>query len=670
MSSKSSRLFVFLFGIIAVYLLVGIPPANATTGSAVWKASDVRMVDFIDANEPFLDLIAVYTREQKGIFQIRLDYLDITSDGMQNIVLAIDNKPGGNSLIALPRGPSFITDMACDLLIFIDHNQDFIVLDHDFNIIDGVQVRLERDLVMDTVIISANSEAVRGNNSVVNIQAFSLSPDLDRLADSTVVFSSNQVAEEHAKVVLYFWNTFRSSTPAEALRSWDGAHAGPRSSRHGLRYLVEASSKTRVPVVLGNLATPANFSALDYLGVLDTVSNLVRDRLVFMNDILLGDCNYLGDNGYTQFYDAFNTSFLPGSSPEFRLSLRESLVTSAHFPETVVLIGGDFTTSEWGSPGVAQHGLEYIANHPWILTLGEVGLLPDGRLISRCNSDQKINTLMTTDLYAQLLTTSPNPLTEIAWQMCQLHAPKETLSQNNVASNGVFHVIAGAQWANNPYNKTGCTVDLDGDGNFECILANQQIFATIELEGGAMIFAFFQNETGIHQIIGPIDQFVTSDMLDQIPGVINDGEGNTVYQVDVLSPGLLTLISDDMSTRKTFKLTQDGIYLAADGTSSPMYIPLTIDPWRRFRPHWEADYFLRTVSPQNWIWGLNSGIAVDITTPNLYSFHSFNASIDAIHQPEDPNHDYAAGHYLPFPMAMIALQPSEGQVSLTIQITP
>lgn len=662
---------------VICYLVSTVRPILANTPSSnisgiAWNIADVRVVDYVDASEPFLDLIAAYTREQGDVLQLRLDYLDISLNEPQNIVIAIDNKPGGNSLIPLSGDLSLFAEVELDwdLLFLIDNNRDFIALDQNLNVMDSVQGRVERDLAMDMVIISIDSEVVISDSNPVNAQVFSLPVDMDGIADSTAVFSLDQVAGERAKVALFFWNTFQSRTPAEALRSWDGAHAGPLSNRHGLRYLIEAVSAIRVPVVLADLATLSNLSALDYLGVISMVRGLVRDRVLFFGLCCLDYEFCLAGNGYTHFSDNFSKDITPGAIPEIALSLRQSFVASAHSDGTIVIIGGDFATSEWGIPSVAQYGLEYIVNHPWIQVTGEVGSLPGSATITAHCDFHQAPDVPAANVHLHLAASPPNPLTETAWQMYRmLISDKLQEEMAQIIYSHIFHVLAAAQWAESPYEKTDCEVDLDQNGDKECILANRHIFTTIEPKTGTMIFAFFKDAASVHQFIGPTHQFSASNSLSQIPDALS-GTSVDVYQVNVLSPGVIELISGKLAMRKLFVLSTSSIAFSVEGTQSTIYMPLAVDPWQRFKSNWGENYYANFISPQSQVWGLHSGIAIEITSPNPNSLIAFNASIETIRQPENPNHDYTAGHYLPFPMALVALQPTDGSASVAIQIIP
>jgi hypothetical protein len=50
-------------------------------------------------------------------------------------------------------------------------------------------------------------------------------------------------------------------------------------------------------------------------------------------------------------------------------------------------------------------------------------------------------------------------------------------------------------------------------------------------------------------------------------------------------------------------------------------------------------------------------------------FYPFNATREALSNPEDPNFDYSRGHYLPYPMALAEITAS-GEYSVDVIINP
>jgi len=666
--------FILLFALAVAHF---ISTASAPTSYDLsWNVSDLRVLDSLDEIAPSLDLIATYSRIYESLFQLRLDYLDVGVNETQAILVAIDNKPGGNILIPLPGGADIPSDLAWDLLISVDGDNRVMVLDESYSVVVGAQARLEREPSMDTVTVNLRREIVMGGSRHINIQVFSLFPDVNLgVADYTSVFSSDQVAAEHANVTLCFWNTFQSDTPAQALRSWDGAHAGPRSSRHGLRHLVEAARLTQTPIVLWDLHTPSRLAALEYLGVLDTISDMEGEQILVLSSGLLDSCERCDGSLYSQVDDIGYAQFATSSDNtlELSLNLRRSLLNTAFLPDATITLGGDLSVSEWGIPGVALSAFEYINNHPWMRTVSRCGT-------NNTNNDPEMMTGTNNAILQKLRESPPNPLTDAAWEMYDQLVAGETRDgapfPASVSDGLIGHLLAGAQWAESPFEKTDCTVDLDWDGEYECILSNRQYFISIELTGGVSTFAFFQDaSSGIHQIIGPTYQFTTnsnSDDLSQISGALYNAETREVrYQVDAIYPGTIVLTSSgSVAMRKFFSLAPDGVRLVVNNAQSNLSIPLTLDPWQRFEADWGQSYFAELAPSQIWTWGIHSSISAVLNTSNPNALRYFYVSQNAIGRPEDPNYNYTAGHYLPFPMAVLDIQPIGGNVSVNIYVTP
>ena len=92
-----------------------------------WTARDLRLLDPLDAPDPALDLIAVYTRSAGLEDHIRLDFLDVPETPAADIFIALDTQPGGNEMAHLSRldlaalYPEGLveTEIAYDLLLVI-----------------------------------------------------------------------------------------------------------------------------------------------------------------------------------------------------------------------------------------------------------------------------------------------------------------------------------------------------------------------------------------------------------------------------------------------------------------------------------------------------------------------------------------------------------------------
>ncbi len=89
------------------------------------------------------------------------------------------------------------------------------------------------------------------------------------------VRSDAQPPVNRAPVLVAFWDAFPVTTPAQALRRWDGAHTGPLGERHGLLHILDAAGQYSVPVALLDIKNPASLAALDFMGNIPGIKEFV-----------------------------------------------------------------------------------------------------------------------------------------------------------------------------------------------------------------------------------------------------------------------------------------------------------------------------------------------------------------------------------------------------------
>jgi hypothetical protein len=202
------------------------------------------------------------------------------------------------------------------------------------------------------------------------------------------------------------------------------------SSRHGLRYLLDAAAETKIPVFLLDLLKPETLSALDYIDALSRIRDLINQGIigapefsyltaispdakqsayekylyymnqrdgceidgnvslekiyeisefVFLKESLdMFNCNsiYNGGNDYAQLIEkVYNCPFtafhnLDGRQiSEMMMNCKELLLYSHSTTPTPLIFGGDFSDSVLGDPTISSPFFTYIQNHPWIQAL-------------------------------------------------------------------------------------------------------------------------------------------------------------------------------------------------------------------------------------------------------------------------------------------------------------
>lgn len=250
-----------------------------------WSYGDLRILDPIDAIVPTQDLIALYTRFSGQIFQIRMDLLDLGAAIEQNIYIAIDTQPGGASQLQLDNSNIINTDINWDYMILIPASGEIKIIDTNFTQYYGKLIIL-RDPSLDAIIISLDRNSIPLISGLTKIQVLIDSQNDPIYADRSDPFFIDKTPPPRVKVLFAFWNSFQAISPAQTLRSWDGAHVGPMSGRHGLRYLVEAAAQFKVPILLIDLKQPDLLSAIDYLKVLPRIIELAGREILELPDFV------------------------------------------------------------------------------------------------------------------------------------------------------------------------------------------------------------------------------------------------------------------------------------------------------------------------------------------------------------------------------------------------
>jgi hypothetical protein len=390
------------------------------------------------------------------------------------------------------------------------------------------------------------------------------------------------------------------------------------------------------------------------------------------------------------------------------LDCKKLLVSYAYEqPAAPLIFGGDFSNSTLGDPALSVEVFSYIAAHPWIhvLTIQDLskqdnlflrGISPDqiistseAATIQQSGVYDNANTSNIQDkVYSALLQSPKNRLTALSWQVYySLLAPGSpaVLSLRGNYFGQIGLIIKTAEWAEDPKYTQSCNLDLDYDGVNECVLANDNIFVVIDKDGGYIPFIFAKDAQGIHQILGPTWEFIVglgdpsswdsklglrSDPS-QVLGAFQDQYSAwKIYNTYLLGKGI-ELLSEDMAMRKSVTIYPDKIHIeimtSRPSEISPL-IPLVIDPWQRYTPHW-GDSYAGSKVPSGYKWGIITGETVGVYSTNTFETYVFNETLTSLLKPEDPNLDYLRGHYLPFPMALVEFISPEN-ISVDIVINP
>jgi hypothetical protein len=393
-----------------------------------------------------------------------------------------------------------------------------------------------------------------------------------------------------------------------------------------------------------------------------------------------------------------------GPTIETRKALIEAALSRAESPQSILILGGNLPVSTWGDPQAARETLQYLAAHPWIRTLNAQDLLgaaathlPTSALPAGSPSDAENNPLLPLSSLQPyldgILSSPPGPLNDLVWQtyrslLAPIYPAPTNLGELRSQYTGQLGVLLAAQaWAQNPAELSSCSLDLDGDGQAECVLASQSVFSVYEIQTGYLAYLFMRTPQGIHQVIAPSYQFVTglSDPSqwqlgqgvqsdpDVILGAFYDGTFYNAKPEDQpytasLSHGELRFSANPGGLEKTFSLRPEGLQVAYSSQQAlQTQVSVALDPWQRFEQDWAADYQQALLGDGTWTWQAGSQTQVVISTTASLSANIFKDSQTAFAVPENPNRDYPPGHFLPFPLAVVDLQ-SSGDFNVTIEL--
>lgn len=368
--------------------------------------------------------------------------------------------------------------------------------------------------------------------------------------------------------------------------------------------------------------------------------------------------------------EAFSSIIPTPSGPSLRL--QQALVLAALNPQAgILLLGGELAQTSWGDPECIMPTLRYLVAHPWIhfITADELLTMKTKFPILPRADYKESNETVAEKILPNLFSAPKNPITDLAWQtyLSLLTPASAELTELRAEYFGIVgHLLAAAQWSAQPTNMINCSKDIDWDEQAECIMASPNFFATFEINGGYIVVAFSRNADGIHQIIAPYSQFIVglSDPsiwnphlgIEADPALVPGGFVDPVrsWQAELL-PGQINFTDVDNNQNKTFQLTDTGLR-AEYFSLSPMTVKISIglDPWQRFSLGWGKTY-QEFITSDSWEWILTSGPHVALSTSADLTVQAFTASQPYLDSPEDPNFEYPAGHYIPFPLALVEI---------------
>ena len=284
----------FLGFFISLVILSACVPYNRAEPQNAWEYADLRALAPADGPQADLDLIALYSRFAGSDFQIRLDLLDLDTDAQLDLYLALDTTPGGTRVLPFQAQ----AEIDWDLLLFFPQSgspQAFsppTKIGTDFPRQPDIIPRISRYPWLDSLLISINPNLISTFTQRISIEAFILQAGNTAVADRIGPARTDSLPPGKANLLIAFWNSFPAYTPAQALRRWDGAHTGPYGEHHGLHVLLQNVRRYQIPIALLDLKNPASLSAVELVGGIPVLQNLVERDLLILPDVVTGSPSF------------------------------------------------------------------------------------------------------------------------------------------------------------------------------------------------------------------------------------------------------------------------------------------------------------------------------------------------------------------------------------------
>jgi hypothetical protein len=390
-----------------------------------------------------------------------------------------------------------------------------------------------------------------------------------------------------------------------------------------------------------------------------------------------------------------------------RLLVQTAFQNQEQDAPAMVILGGNLPASEWGNPENSREAFAYIRAHPWIKPVTRKDLftlrtLPadDSLLEFTAPSTDLLESAVEQELVEALKDAPANNLGRAARQAFEAllaplaNPPQEYPALRRQYIGQVYALLAAARWAEQPSPASDCSLDYNQDARLDCLLATDTTLALFDNQEGTLSFLFTITPDGEdHQLIGPSSQLIVGlsdpsswDLVGGlradpavIPGAFAEpliGTGRTQDVQVALSPEIITFSYASELTgapvlSKRFFLGQNELRVEYDLASNPppikIQLPVLLDPWERFTSGWVNQYQQERLA-SGWSWSHSPGLLLEITASEDISLRSFLDSRRYLGQAEDPNREYPASHYLPFPLAMAELHP-QGDFYVNLRLT-
>ena len=609
-----------------------------------WSYADLRLVDEADAEQPSQDLLAIYLARTSDTLYLRLDMLDIPARSDYDLYIVIDSGPGGNRnllggfssdlewdvLISLPaKGNIEISDESLTSL----SNIPVIAMRNPE--LDIVEISIQHSAMLGSnpnprfqVFSTPPSQAVVAD-SLAPASLYGYPPPKapvllvfwNSLPAYTPIQSVRRWAGAHTgplggrhglRFLLKAAQDYQAplvlldlkALPSLPALDYLGAIDPVRSmAQQGLLILPDVS-----PISISNDSaslsaweikrairlsrqTATNFPlpASQFLYAVSPEGLPGGYRFVFIpdaSDRLHSSIQRYSDYSLLTIHQQNSDlqAGMDGPSLELRQALVGSALSTRSDPErnakSILVLGGDLTTSTWGDPQHASATLKYIRAHPWIGLLDAQDLLATRptqiyQAISPPPDPDPIQQGLLEEFYQaeSVATAISKPIIDNAWHaFLALKAPlspspPELSALRRVYLGQVAALLSAAHWAEHPIPISDCKTDVDLDGVSECILSSNDAYLLFEIDNGSLVYAFSRDRQGVHQWAAPSSQFIVGQSdpatwqmdsgLSPDPAVIPGAFIDTGPFTPLIETGKVTFRNSDLE--KTYTLLPNGL---------------------------------------------------------------------------------------------------------------
>ena len=384
-----------------------------------------------------------------------------------------------------------------------------------------------------------------------------------------------------------------------------------------------------------------------------------------------------------------------GKLPE--TTVRQLLQSALSPQPQLTVLGGDLQNSLWADANIALPVFQWISAHPWIRALSETDLLTSKDI-------QQVNQILPPGCANLLCMPMPDATqvekrarlrtgladlpdgqiktlaTQSYLNLTRLQADARRAALQDRYTGQVGLLLAAGRWLAHPTTQNNCISDLDGDGRAECVLSSNSLFVVLSPDGGRLVLAglrrgmTFQLWTAPSSIFAlglgdPAEWHLDSGLNadpDVLPGAFYEPADPFFHyeilqktdQITFLTPGGIV---------KQFSLEGETLRVEYQTPGQVLVnITLAANAEQRAGLDWTKQFALEVDEGKSQLrWGTKNPVVVSFTGINSLQTAAFLDSDPWMRQPEDPDQDYAPGHFLPYPLAQISVQ-AVGDFTITL----